>query len=459
MNAWLLGASIQKVERPTPGVVVLSLRAPGESVTLAVIGAREGVAIGALGERRAIGAKPRREGGSSKGPEAELMRLRKQLEGARVLGIARVGEREREGGAMRLRAVRGGEVRALLATRDGVTLVELEGAPAAGDGDVAHATEEEGALTEGDAIEASAQAARVLARVEHALFDEARRALVTAIARTRKKLERRVEALAEDLAKIEGADEHARIGALLIAGAYAIPRGAREAVLDDWTSGERVEVRVPLDPAKSAKEQAEALFHKSKRLKRGRAIAEARRAEARRTVTALEALEREALAAIDARALEIARGRAKGAGVAGARVHLAPKRKGPSPRLPYTHYLSGERRILVGRGAADNDALTTKIARPNDLWLHAKGIHGAHVVVPLAKGESCPSELLVDAAHLAAHFSDARGEKVVEVQHTPRRYVRKPKGSAPGTVVLDRETVIVLRVEPGRVERLLATGE
>jgi hypothetical protein len=457
MNAWLLGASIQKVERPTPGVVVLSLRAPGESVTLAVIGAREGVAIGALGERRSMGGKPRRDGGPTKGPEAELMRLRKQLEGARVLAVARVGEGA--GGAMRLRAVRGGEVRALVATRDGVTLVELEGVAGGGESAEARATLEAGALTEADAQAASVEALRVFARIEHALFDEARRALVSAIARTRKKLERRVEALAEDLAKIEGADEHARLGALLIANAYAIPRGAREARLDDWTSGERVEVCVPLDPAKSAKEQAEALFHKSKRLKRGRVIAEARRAEALRTVTALEVLEREALGAIDARALEIARGRAKGAGVAGARVQLAPKRKGPAPRVPYTTYLSGERRIFVGRGAADNDALTTKIARPNDLWLHAKSIHGAHVVVPLAKGESVPSELLVDAAHLAAHFSDARGEKVVEVQHTPRRYVRKPKGSAPGAVVLDRETVIVLRLELGRVERLLATGE
>jgi hypothetical protein len=456
MNAWLLGASIQKVERPTPGVVVLSLRAPGESVTLAVIGAREGVAIGALGERRAAAGKPRRDGTPAKGPEAELMRLRKQLEGARVLAIARVGEGAES--AMRLRAVRGGEVRALVATRDGVTLVELEELAAEGERTPASAADAEGVLTDADAASASGEATKVLARIERALFDEARRALVAAVARTRKKLERRVEALAEDLAKIEGADEHARLGALLIANAYAIPRGAREALLDDWTSGERVEVRVPLDPAKSAKEQAEALFHRSKRLKRGRAIAEARKAEATRGVEALAALEREALAALDPRALEIVGARARGAGVAGARVQLAQKRKGPPPRVPYNVYLSGERRILVGRGAADNDALTTKTARPHDLWLHAKSIHGAHVVVPLAKGESCPSDLLVDAAHLAAHFSDARGEKVVEIQHTTRRYVRKPKGSAPGAVVLDRETVLVLRIEPGRVERLLATG-
>jgi predicted ribosome quality control (RQC) complex YloA/Tae2 family protein len=62
---------------------------------------------------------------------------------------------------------------------------------------------------------------------------------------------------------------------------------------------------------------------------------------------------------------------------------------------------------------------------------------------------------LVDAAHLAVHFSDARGEAVVEVQYTPRKWVRKPKGSAPGAVAIDREKVLVLRVEPARLERLL----
>jgi predicted ribosome quality control (RQC) complex YloA/Tae2 family protein len=113
----------------------------------------------------------------------------------------------------------------------------------------------------------------------------------------------------------------------------------------------------------------------------------------------------------------------------------------------------------VGRGAANNDALTFKVARPHDLWLHAKGRTGAHVIVPLEKNQTCPGELLVEAAHLAAHFSDGREEGVVEVQHTPRRYLRKPKGAAPGFVVVDREKVLVLRVSRETVARLLAAEE
>jgi predicted ribosome quality control (RQC) complex YloA/Tae2 family protein len=75
--------------------------------------------------------------------------------------------------------------------------------------------------------------------------------------------------------------------------------------------------------------------------------------------------------------------------------------------------------------------------------------------VPLDRSSTCPSEVLVDAAHLAAHFSEARDEAVVEVQYTPRRYLRKPKGSAPGLVVVDREKVLVLRREEGRLRALL----
>ncbi len=116
-------------------------------------------------------------------------------------------------------------------------------------------------------------------------------------------------------------------------------------------------------------------------------------------------------------------------------------------------------RVLVGKGAAQNDQLTFQNSRPHDLWLHAKGRTGAHVVVPLAKNTTCPADLLVDAAHLAAHFSEARGEAVVEVQYTPRRYLRKPRGSAPGLVVVEREKVLAVRLEAGRVERLIEGEE
>ncbi|MEO5731892.1 MAG: NFACT RNA binding domain-containing protein [Byssovorax sp.] len=116
-------------------------------------------------------------------------------------------------------------------------------------------------------------------------------------------------------------------------------------------------------------------------------------------------------------------------------------------------------KILAGKGAAGNDALTLHVARPHDLWLHAKGRTGAHVIVQLEKSQTCPGELLVEAAHVAAHFSEGREEGVIEIQHTPRRYLRKPKGAAPGLVIVEREKVLVLRVDPEITARLLRGEE
>ncbi|MEP7125686.1 MAG: NFACT RNA binding domain-containing protein, partial [Byssovorax sp.] len=116
-------------------------------------------------------------------------------------------------------------------------------------------------------------------------------------------------------------------------------------------------------------------------------------------------------------------------------------------------------KILAGKGAVGNDALTHRVARPHDLWLHAKGRTGTHVIVQLEKNQQCPSELLVEAAHVAAHFSEGREEGVIEIQYTPRRYLRKPKGAAAGLVVVEREKVLVLRVDPAVTARLLAGEE
>jgi len=112
--------------------------------------------------------------------------------------------------------------------------------------------------------------------------------------------------------------------------------------------------------------------------------------------------------------------------------------------------------ILVGRSARDNDALTLRVARGNDLWLHTRDVQGAHVIVPGA-GESPDARTLADAALLAVHFSSARGQDGAEVAWTHRKHVRKPKGAAPGSVVVTQEKVLRVRLEEDRLEVLLRT--
>ena len=110
----------------------------------------------------------------------------------------------------------------------------------------------------------------------------------------------------------------------------------------------------------------------------------------------------------------------------------------------------------MGRSARENDALTLHHAKPYHVWLHVEGRAGSQVIIPLIRGAELPSELLVDAAHLAAHFSDARDESPVEVIYAERRHVVKPRGYPAGAVRVDRRKTIALRQEPARRDALLA---
>ena len=103
--------------------------------------------------------------------------------------------------------------------------------------------------------------------------------------------------------------------------------------------------------------------------------------------------------------------------------------------------------ILVGRAARDNEHLTFRVARSEDLWLHAADYPGSHVVVrKRAREQDVPHRTLVEAAELAAHFSQARKDAKVAVHYTPRKFVSKIKGGAPGLVRL--ASFRTLLVEP-----------
>ncbi len=102
--------------------------------------------------------------------------------------------------------------------------------------------------------------------------------------------------------------------------------------------------------------------------------------------------------------------------------------------------------LYVGKNAANNDELTLRFAKPNDLWFHARGTSGSHVVLRMHKAEKPPKYILKAAASVAAYYSGAKNAKYVPVSYTFKKFVHKPKGANPGSVVIKREEVIM--VEP-----------
>ncbi len=291
-------------------------------------------------------------------------------------------------------------------------------------------------------------------------------ALIRELSRAVTRFDKRTKAVRADLAKIAEAEQIGARAAWLLAAAAKAKRGAKVLSVSDWSSGEEKIMEVPLDPAKSPREQVEAMFARAKRLRSGRPVAERRLADAAALSEMLRALIVEANA-IDLEAqdaedrIEQIHARATTAAPREIRVHVP---RGGQPQqtrsLAYRSFRgAADAKILVGRGASQNDELTFQVAKPFHAWLHARGDAGAHVVVMIKKGAELTAEQLVDAAHLAAHFSKARGEALVDVAYTYRRYVRKPRKSPPGMVMVEKEKVVTLRVEPERLAKLLATEE
>jgi len=253
-----------------------------------------------------------------------------------------------------------------------------------------------------------------------------------------KRLTRTLDKVEAEAARGADAERHRRDGELLKQNLARVSRGAKEIELDEYLPDGNIEKRtLKLDPSRTPKQEAEWHFHQYRRLTRGSQLAAERakklRAEAEALRAQLQALEGSELPAISQTRVEK-----------------------PAASRPFREYDGAGGKIWVGKGAQDNDALTFHVAKAHHLWLHARGVVGAHVVIPLERGASAPQELLLDAATLAAHHSAAKGEPRAEVSYTLVKFVRKTKGVA-GAVTYTREKTFMLRLEPERLQRLLAT--
>ncbi|GAB3339098.1 NFACT family protein [Marivirga atlantica] len=123
------------------------------------------------------------------------------------------------------------------------------------------------------------------------------------------------------------------------------------------------------------------------------------------------------------------------------------KRLQVEERVPYKRFETEGFTILVGKGARENDELTLKYAKKDDLWLHAKDVTGSHVVLKHQSNKPFPSQVIDKAAQLAAFYSKRKTDSLCPVIVTPKKYIRKPKGLPPGMVHVDKEETILVSPE------------
>jgi predicted ribosome quality control (RQC) complex YloA/Tae2 family protein len=249
-----------------------------------------------------------------------------------------------------------------------------------------------------------------------------------------KRLEKTKVKVRADIARTFEADRFRVEGELLRTQMHLVKRGSTSIQLHSWNQeGEEIQVEIKLDPKRSPKEEVEYRFHQYKRMTRGRAVAENRLKE-------LDAEEKKLQEQL----------------LNPPHVEIKDIQKSKEQKsIAYKVYESSGQTIWVGKGSTKNDELTFQIAKPFHLWLHARGVPGAHVVIPLNKNAELKQEVLLDACHLALFHSDSKGEPKGEVSYVPVKYVKK--AGAPGAVHFTQEKTVMIRVEQTRLKRLLAT--
>ena len=118
-------------------------------------------------------------------------------------------------------------------------------------------------------------------------------------------------------------------------------------------------------------------------------------------------------------------------------------------QLPFRVFtVTGGFQVWAGKSGENNDLLSTRHTAKNDLWFHARGVGGSHVVLKIGTGKGEVSKQAIDqAAAIAAYYSKMKKSKLVPVTMCEGNYVRKPKGVPAGTVTVEREKTIY--AEPG----------
>lgn len=263
------------------------------------------------------------------------------------------------------------------------------------------------------------------------------RSLLLKSIRQKRKLK---ENLQQDLAAHGDPEEHKRVGDLLLANISTGKRAGNKVTVTDYYTENMPQVEIEVEENTSLQDEAAQRFRQYGKAKRARE-------EIAERMTQID----HEIAQLNGRLEEIEEiNRARDETALAPFIDAKPARKTASKQSAITgvrRYLSSDGyEVLVGRAARDNDKLTFKIAQPNDLWLHAGDYPGSHVVIRNPTRKEIPHRTIIEAAQLAGRFSQASEDSKVVIHYTPRKFLSKPKGAAPGLVRLSRFRSIT--VEP-----------
>jgi len=289
------------------------------------------------------------------------------------------------------------------------------------------------------------------AQIENMERETAFHELTTRLRREITKLEKQVLDLDRTIAEGGRADSYQQQGDLLMAHLWKIEAGTTQTTVQDFYAPDQAERVIVLDPKLNPQENAQAYFRRAQKSRDAQVRAQTHVAKVRLRLNGVRAADKQVeidlknptFSAADVYAFQrklIAEGVLREERSETTVSPSGPDFQGHKIR----RYTSPEGyEIYCGETATANDFLTTRVAAPNDLWLHVRASAGSHVVIR-TKGapDRVPQSVLLRAAMIAALHSSQKHSGLVPVDYTLKKHVRKPRGAAPGSVEVQREKTL-----------------
>ena len=291
-----------------------------------------------------------------------------------------------------------------------------------------------------------------------------RKVLHTQLERCRRK----AEMLQKELAASEEANQYRLWADLLLAHQNDVRQGLQSVTLPNLFEDQEIpaQVTIPLDPRLDAVSNANRIFHKYHKLRRALALVPPQIEQNAAEIATIEQLLADLALAETPSEVALVKAETQTAGymrgalgmTKGSQKQQKPSHSGkgkggkagkaakgkpvpPGGGVPL-HMQSREGfTILIGKNSRQNEDVTFHQAASHDIWLHARGVPGSHVIIK-AGGRDIPRSAIEQAASLAAWYSQARGSTSVPVDYTLQRHVRHMKGGGPGMVIYDHERTL-----------------
>ena len=254
--------------------------------------------------------------------------------------------------------------------------------------------------------------------------------LIRTVSTARDRLRRKLAMQEKDYAETQNRERLRICGDLITSNLYRMERGQSKLTCENFYDETCSEITIPLDPLLTPQQNAAKYYKRYTKAKTAEKYLTEQMAIARRDLEYLSSVQE----AIDHGETEQdfidIRNELKDAGF----LRKQGKKEQKRPSRPREFRTSSGFRVLVGRNNRQNDQLTMKDADHRDLWFHTQKIHGSHVIL-CSGGADVDDDTIVEAAKIAAWYSQGRDSGNVPVDYTPVKFVKKPSGARPGMVI------------------------